>query len=211
MQVWTSACSRLISVSEACCRPALHRALLRIAPDTGAGAGGESALLKFLAKDATANFRQSHGESAHETLASLFTADLGTVSSQNVPFNSSFRGFSGSPSAGIKAKHSFAPLKSIEKADSLVRWPMLGDLAKLQGLTSISSLISGQEQTTLTSVFIGDKPASVTPPAGSPKPLQKESTFNRRDSQPAAAPGAPMPPHGHGGGSTDVAACPFMA
>jgi hypothetical protein len=126
--------------------------------------------LANLGKDATANFRQSHGESAHGVLAKLFIADLGKVSS--------------------------GPMLSIQKADSsLARWPMLGSLAKLQGLQTTTSLIAGQEcrQTTLTSVFtMGDT-----------------TTFNS-NAERDEAPGS-MPPSGHGGGSMDVAACPFMA
>jgi len=87
---------------------------------------------------------------------------------------------------------------------------MLGDLARLQGLKTISPL-AAVGGTTLTSVFaMGDTPANVTPPVDSPIPMQRESTFGRRPSADTPAV-APVPPPGHGGGSTDIAQCPFMA
>ncbi|KAJ1480515.1 hypothetical protein T484DRAFT_1810449, partial [Baffinella frigidus] len=191
--------------------------------------GGESSLLKLAGKDATTNFRQAHGSSAHDPLAVLFIGDLGKVSSNSAPFkgkgtpvhNSPFHGSGGAPAAGSKTQPSLALPKLIEKKDSLARWPMLGDLAKLQGLTTISPLIAGQEHVaaaagnTLTSVFtMGNAPVSVTPPVDSPIPSgdPRESIFNRR-ADPSPSPGSPMPmpPPGHGGGSTDMAACPFMA
>ena len=124
------------------------------------------------------------------------------MSSNSAPFNGPGTPKRNKPIPVFGMGVSPAPAsKSIEKVGN--KWPILGDLAKLQGLNTISSLVAEQETTTLTSVFTIYTPSSVTPPVGSPAPRESESTFNRRND--------PVPPPGHGGGSADVSACPFMA
>ena len=189
--------------------------------DAHATAGGESALLTNLGKDATAQFRQAHGESAHDMLASLYIGDLGEESSHSAPRKGPGSPVRSSPVTGLasSAQKSGVTLtlpKSIDKpGDSLSRWPALGDLAKLQGLKSAPWLGGAKDVVAPTDGGIALTSALTYAASADTSPVAAVAPGLSRKADPGAdaagrAVSAPVPPPGHGEGG-DISACPFMA